>query len=80
MQGAIAANPFADKGVIEVYPPGLWEPVRSRRLELGEAMDTLLGIALVALERGRATCMEAAWAVRATTVCASLGLPEGERL
>lgn len=37
-------------------------------------------IALVAVERGLATCMQEAWAVRAKTVSAFLGLPDSELL
>ncbi len=125
---AIAADPFADEGEMPVYPPGLWEPYRARRYQVGEDMYALLGIprddkparlqwlannyaffgapvglffsldrrfdkgqwahlgmfmqtiALVALERGLATCMQEAWVVRAKTVSAFLGLPEKDQL
>lgn len=128
VEAAIAANPFEDEGELRVYPPGLWEPFRSRRFEVGEAMYALLGIAredkparlrwlarnyaffgapvglffsldrrfdkgqwahlgmfmqtiaLVALERGLASCMQEAWCARDKTVSAFLGLPDGEQL
>jgi nitroreductase len=44
---------------------------------LGMFMQT---IALAAAEIGLATCMQEAWAARAKTVSAFLGLPEGEQL
>ena len=44
---------------------------------LGMFMQT---IALVAAEKGLATCMQEAWAARAKTVSAFLGLDEGEQL
>lgn len=40
----IAENPLADEAEFPIYPPKLWEPYRSRRYELGEAMYALLGI------------------------------------
>ncbi len=125
---AIAANPLGDEAELAIYPPGLAEPWRSRRFELGEQMYARLGIpredkgarltwllnnyaffgapaglffsldrrfdkgqwahlgmfmqtiALVAAEKGLATCMQEAWAARARTVSAFLGLDEGEQL
>lgn len=44
---------------------------------LGMLMQT---VALVAAEQGLATCMQEAWAARAKTVSAFLGLSEGEQL
>ncbi len=44
---------------------------------LGMLMQT---IALLALERGLATCMQEAWAARAKTVSEFFELPEGEQL
>lgn len=44
---------------------------------LGMFMQT---IALVAAEKGLATCMQEAWSARAKTVSAFLGLPENEQL
>ena len=41
---AIAENPLADESELKIYPPGLWEPYRSRRFEVGEDMYALLGI------------------------------------
>jgi nitroreductase len=125
---AIAETPFADESEIRVYPEKLWEPYRTRRFEVGEAMYALLGvpredkaariahlqknfeffgapfglffsldrrfdkgqwahlgmlmqtIALLAEEKGLATCMQEAWTTRAKTVAAFLGLAETEQL
>lgn len=41
---AIGENPFANESEIAVYPENLWEPHRTRRYEVGEAMYALLGI------------------------------------
>ncbi|MEO0850677.1 MAG: nitroreductase [Pseudomonadota bacterium] len=127
-KAAIAANPFADEAEIEVYPKSLWEPYRSRRFAVGEALYqsidipredkaarlaqlarnfeffgapvglffsldrrfdkgqwahlgmVMQSIALVAHEHGLATCMQEAWATRAATVAACLGLPETHQL
>ncbi|MBU6426183.1 MAG: nitroreductase family protein, partial [Rhodospirillales bacterium] len=40
--GRIAAG-VREKAQYNVYPPGLWEPHRSYRFELGEALYRLLG-------------------------------------
>ncbi len=125
---AVAENPFANEGELEIYPPKLAEPWRTRRHDVAEAMYALLGIpredkparlqwllgnydffgapvglffsldrrfdkpqwahlgmfmqsiALTAIERGLATCMQEAWAARAATVSAFLGLSDGEQL
>ncbi|MEO1015699.1 MAG: nitroreductase family protein [Pseudomonadota bacterium] len=125
---AIADNPFADEAELAIYPPGLWEPHRTWRYQLGEDMYALLGIpredkaarlqwllnnyeffgapvglffsldrrfdkgqwahlgmfmqtiALLALERGLATCMQEAWAARAKTVSEFLALSDDEQL
>lgn len=125
---ALAADPFADEGEFAVYPAALWEPYRSRRFAVGEAMYALLGIpredkaarlahlarnyvffdapvglffsldrrmgpgqwahlgmfmmavALLAEEAGLASCMQEAWARRAKTVAAAIGLPAEEQL
>ena len=125
---AIQENPFADESEVQVYPKGLWEPYRSRRYEIGEAMYALLGvpredkaarlqwllnnydffgapvglffsldrrfdkgqwahlgmlmqtIALVAHERGLATCMQEAWMTRAKTVSEFLSLDDEQQL
>jgi nitroreductase len=42
--GRIAAG-VREKAQYNVYPPGLWEPHRGYRFELGEALYRLLGIA-----------------------------------
>ncbi|MGD9801067.1 MAG: nitroreductase [Parvularculaceae bacterium] len=39
----------------------------------------MLSIALVAEERGLATCMQEAWTTRAKTVCDELGIPDSEQ-
>ncbi len=44
VKAAIAENPFASEAEIKVYPDALWEPYRTRRFEVGEAMYALLGI------------------------------------
>jgi nitroreductase len=125
---AIAENPFASEAEMNVYPPSLWEPYRTRRYAVGEQMYELLGIpredkparlmhlarnfeffgapvglffsvdrrfdkpqwahlgmfmqsiALVAVERGLATCMQEAWQMRARTVAAFLGLSDEQQL
>ena len=125
---SIAENLLADESELDVYPPKLGEPWRTRRFEVGEAMYALLGIprddkpaqiahlmrnyeffgapaglffslhrqfdkgqwahlgmlmqsvALVAAEKGLATCMQEAWAARAKTVSAFLNLSENEQL
>lgn len=41
---AIDENPFADESEIRVYPEKLWEPFRTRRFAVGEAMYALLGV------------------------------------
>lgn len=125
---AIAANPLGDESELQIYPPKLQDPWRTRRFELGEAMYEKLGIpredkpariahlmrnyeffgapaglffsvnrqfdkgqwahlgmfmqsiALAAAEKGLATCMQEAWAARAKTVSAFLGLSEDQQL
>jgi nitroreductase len=37
-------NPEGEPTEYPIYPPSLWEPYRTRRFELGEAMYALLGI------------------------------------
>lgn len=41
---AMAENPLADEAEFPIYPPSLWEPYRTRRYALGEAMYERLGI------------------------------------
>jgi nitroreductase len=43
-KAALAANPAGEEGAYPVYPPDLWEPYRTRRFEVGEAMYALLAI------------------------------------
>ena len=50
---------------------------RGQWAHLGMLMQS---IALIAEERGLATCMQEAWTTRAATVCAVLGVPETEEL
>ncbi|MEZ5914768.1 MAG: nitroreductase [Parvularculaceae bacterium] len=124
---SLSGNPFAVESELAIYPPNLWEPYRTRRYALGEAMYEKLGIprqdkparfahvarnleffgapvglfftldrrfdkgqwahlgmlmlsiALVAEERGYATCMQETWTTRAKTVCDILGVPETEQ-
>jgi len=124
---SLSGNPFAVESELAIYPEKLWEPYRTRRYELGEAMYERLGIprddkparfahlarnyeffgapvglfftldrrfdkgqwahlgmlmlsiALVAEERGFATCMQEAWTTRAKTVCDILSIPESEQ-
>lgn len=40
----ISDNPLADESEIRIYPPKLWEPWRTRRFVLGEAMYEKLGV------------------------------------
>ena len=42
---ALSEQPQGEPTDYPIYPPKLWEPYRSRRYELGEAMYALLGIA-----------------------------------
>ncbi|MEX0644618.1 MAG: nitroreductase [Parvularculaceae bacterium] len=125
---ALAENPLASEAELNVYPPSLWEPFRTRRYAVGEQLYELLGIpredkaarlmqlaknfeffgapvglffsldrrfdkpqwahlgmfmlgvALAAVERGLATCMQEAWQLRAKTVSQFLGIAETEQL
>lgn len=125
---AVAQNPMEDESELNMYPPNLQDPWRTRRYEIGEEMYALLGIpredkaaryahlarnfeffgapvglffsldrqfdkgqwahlgmlmqtiALVALEKGLATCMQEAWMMRVNTVSEFLGLPENQQL
>lgn len=125
---ALAENPFANESEIAIYPEKLWEPYRTRRFAVGEAMYARLGIprenkaarlahlarnfelfgapaglffsldrrfdkgqwahlgmfmlaiALAAVDKGLASCMQESWATRAKTVSKFLGLPENEQL
>jgi nitroreductase len=44
VKAKLNSDPFADENDFPVYPEKLWEPYRSRRYDLGEAMYELLGI------------------------------------
>jgi len=125
---ALTENPLGEASDYPVYPEKLWEPYRSRRYELGEAMYALLGIpredksarlmrfarnyeffgapvglffvidrrmghgqwahlgmfmqsvALAAIERGVASCMQEAWAAVRRSLGEHLGLAAHEVL
>lgn len=40
----VAANPFGETPEYDVYPPNLWEPMRTRRFECGEDLYATIGI------------------------------------
>ena len=128
VRNKIAENPTEDESEINIYPPKLEDPWRTRRYQLGEEMYEKLGIArdnkmgrlarfaknyeffdapaglffsvnrrfdkpqwahlgmfmlsiaLVAKEKGLATCMQEAWAARARTVSDFLNIPETDQL
>jgi nitroreductase len=127
-QRTLSENPRGEDSDYPIYPPKLWEPYRSRRYELGEAMYALLGIpredklarlarfarnyeffgapvglffvidrrmghgqwahlgmfmqsiALAAMERGIASCMQEAWGAVRTSLGRHLDLAEHEVL
>lgn len=63
-------------------PAGLFFSL-DRRFDKGQWAHLgmfMMGLALVAAEKGLSTCMQEAWAMRAETVSAFLGLPETEQL
>jgi nitroreductase len=122
----LAAQPDGEADEYPIYPSKLWEPYRTRRFVLGEAMYELLGIpredtqarlqrftrnyqffgapvglffviergmghgqwahlgmfmqsvALAAVERGLATCMQESWAAERRSLASHFGLPEHE--
>ena len=122
----LSENPRGEDTELPIYPPHLWEPYRSRRYELGEALYALLGIpradklarlgqfarnyqffgapvglffvidrrmghgqwahlgmfmqsiALAAVERGVASCMQEAWGALRGTLGRHFELPEHE--
>lgn len=62
-------------------PAGLFFTL-DRRFDKGQWAHLgmlMLSIALVAEERGLATCMQEAWTTRAATVCKLLGIPDTEQ-
>ena len=127
VQKAVAENPMGEESELEIYPPKLADPWRSRRFQIGEDMYALLGIpredkaarlmhlarnynlfdapvglffsidkcfgkgqwshlgmfmqtiALVAEEKGLATCMQEAWIPRGKTVAKFFGIPDNEQ-
>lgn len=63
-------------------PAGLFFTL-DRRFDKGQWAHLgmfMLAVALVAEERGLATCMQEAWTTRAKTVCGVLGIPESDQL
>lgn len=44
LKAAVAANPFGETPEYNVYPPDLWEPMRSRRYQNGEELYAAIGI------------------------------------
>ncbi len=43
-KGSLSENPFAVESELKIYPENLWEPYRTRRYALGEAMYEKLAI------------------------------------
>lgn len=63
-------------------PAGLFFTL-DRRFDKGQWAHLgmfMLAVALVAEERGLATCMQEAWTTRAKTVCGVLGIPDSDQL
>lgn len=44
LKAAVAANPFGETPEYDVYPPNLWEPLRTRRYQNGEQLYEAIGI------------------------------------
>ena len=44
LKDQVAANPFGETPEYEVYPPGLWEPFRTRRFQNGEDLYATIGL------------------------------------
>lgn len=44
LKASVAANPFGETPEYNVYPPDLWEPLRSRRYQNGEQLYEAIGI------------------------------------
>jgi nitroreductase len=44
LKAQVAANPNGEVPEYAVYPPNLWEPLRTRRYECGEALYATIGI------------------------------------
>jgi nitroreductase len=125
-QRVLFENPGGEPTAHPIYPANLWEPYRSRRYEVGEALYALLGIpredrsarllrfarnyeffgapvglffvidermghgqwahlgmfmqsiALAAIERGVASCMQEAWGALRPSLHRHFGLPANE--
>jgi len=45
LKARVAADPLGETPEYDVYPPGLWEPLRTRRFQGGEALYATLEIA-----------------------------------
>lgn len=44
LKADVAANPFGETPEYDVYPPNLWDPLRTRRFECGEDLYATIGI------------------------------------
>lgn len=44
LKAEVAANPFGETPEYDVYPPNLWDPLRTRRFECGEDLYATIGI------------------------------------
>jgi nitroreductase len=44
LKADVAANPFGEEPEYDVYPPNLWDPLRTRRFECGEDLYATIGI------------------------------------
>lgn len=44
LKAAVAANPFGETPQYDVYPPNLWDPLRTRRYQNGEQLYEAIGI------------------------------------
>jgi len=44
LKADVAANPFGETPEYEVYPPNLWDPLRTRRYQNGEELYAAIGI------------------------------------
>jgi nitroreductase len=44
LKAAVAANPFGETPEYDVYPPNLWDPLRTRRYENAEQLYAAIGI------------------------------------
>lgn len=44
LKAAVAANPMGEPPEYDVYPPNLWDPLRTRRFECGEDLYATIGV------------------------------------